>query len=86
MMKFPIIRESLFFNLIIVLVSAVVSWFTFFMGAGHLVEAVTHPNSKTPVWEAMLGTAFYLLLCAIGLLSFWVMIGAVKGLYFRFRN
>ncbi len=85
-MKFPRIDGSMFFNITIIIISGFVAWFCLLMGAAHIIEGILHPNYSIPIGEQLLGGAFCVGLCIIGLISLWVAIGATIGVVNRFKN
>ena len=87
-MKFPVIRKSYFLNILILLFSLFISWYTLLFGTAHLVEFVVggkqHPN--IPYYEIMIGWIMVVLICGIGIIFLLIAIASIKGIVFNIKK
>ncbi len=79
-MKLPVIRESYFLNITILLFSLFVSWFCLLFGIAHLVEG-RDPN--IPNSENMIVVMICIGLCIIGVIFLWIAYASAKGILFK---
>jgi len=86
-MKFPVIRESYFLNVVILLVSLFVSWFTLLFGIAHLIEGIFGaPNPNIPMVESIMGWIIVIGLCLVGVLFLVIAIASIKGIIYKLKN
>jgi len=87
-MKFPVIRESYFLNVIILLFSLFVSWFVLLFGIAHLIEAVfgDEPKPDIPIVESTMGWTMIIGLCVVGLIFLLIAIASIKGIIYKIKN
>ena len=78
-MKFPVIRESYFLNIVILIVSLFVSWFTLLFGLAHLIGT----NSDN---VNLLGVIFCIFLCMVGVIFLVVAIASIKGILYKLKR
>ena len=83
-MKLPVIRESYILNIIILLVSLFVSWFTLLFGLAHLIEGGER-NPNIPHYEHVLGVTFCVSLCLIGIVFLVIAYVAIEGIVYKFK-
>jgi len=82
-MKFPVLKAPILVNIVIVIVSAFISWFTLLFGIAHLVEGRNH---NIPYSEHLLGVAVVITLCVIGVVFLVIVIAAIKGIIDRIKR
>jgi len=82
-MKFPIIRKSYFVNIVFLLVSLFISWFTLLFGLAHLIEG---KNPNVPYSEHIKGVIFCLILCAVGIVFLVVAIASIKRMLYKLKR
>ena len=85
-MKLPVIRESYFLNVVILLISLFVSWFTLFMGLAHLIEAIFSPNPFDYKLDSIFGAVFCIGLCVVGVIFLLIAIASIKGIIYKIKN
>ena len=87
-MKFPVIRKSYFLNIVILLFSLFVSWFTLLFGIAHLVEAIVGDahNPGIPYYEIILGWIIVVSLCVIGVLFLLIAFASIQGIIYKIKN
>lgn len=82
-MKLPVIRESYFLNITILLFSLFVSWFCLLFGIAHLVEG---RNPNIPNSEHVIGVMICIGLCIIGVVFLWIAYASAKGILFKIKE
>ena len=82
-MKLPVIRESYFLNIVILLISLFVSWFTLLMGLAHLIEG---KNPNVPYSEHIKGVTFCIILCIVGVIFLLIAIASIKGIIYKIKK
>ena len=82
-MKLPVIRESYVLNIVILIFSLFVSWFTLLMGIAHLIE---DRNPNIPYSEHIMGVIVCISLCFIGVLFLLIALAALKGILFKINK
>ena len=82
-MKFPVIRESYFLNIFIVLFSLFVSWFCLLFGLAHLFEG---GNPKIINLEHIAGIMFSIGLCVIGVIFLFIAYAAIRGILYKLKR
>lgn len=86
-MKFPVIRESYFLNIVILLFSLFVSWFTLLFGIAHLIEAIgSEPNPKMLLVESIKGWIIVIGLCVVGFIFLVIAIASIKGILYKYKK
>ena len=86
-MKFPVIRESYFLNVLILLLSLIISSFTLLFGLAHLIEAIgSERNPNIPYSEHVMGWIIVLSLCLIGIVFLLIAIASIKGIIYKIKN
>lgn len=89
-MKLPVIRESYFLNIMILIFSIFVSWFCLLFGFAHLIEGITQVNKGNdpnhPIGESLTGWIIVISLCIIGILFLFIAIAAIKGILFKLKE
>ena len=81
-MKLPIIRESYFINIVILIFSLFVSWFGFLFGIAHLIETDIHNLKLTDV----VGVIFCIFLCVLGVICLGVALASIKGILYKLKK
>ncbi len=79
-MKFPVLKAPILVNIVIVIISAFISWFTLLFGIAHLVEG---RNPNIPYSEHLMGLAVVITLCVVGVIFLAIAIAAIKGIMDR---
>lgn len=82
-MKFPTIKAPLLVNIVIVIFSAFISWFTLLFGLAHLIEG-KNPNTLTS--EHMMGVTICIVLCVIGVIFLMITLAAIKGILVKLKR
>ena len=82
-MKFPVIRLPIFANIIIVIISAFISWFTLLFGIAHIFEG---GNPDIPDSEHLIGVIAVTTLCVIGIIFLIITIAAIRGIIERYKK
>ena len=82
-MKFPVIRESYFLNIFIVLFSLFVSWFCLVFGIAHLIDG---RNPVIPNSEHTMGVLVCIGLCIIGIIFLVIAIAAIIGILHKLKK
>ena len=82
-MKFPVIRESYFLNIVILLFSLFISWFTLLFGLAHLIEG---KNPNVPYSEHIKGFIFCIVLCVVGVIFLVVALASIKGILYKLKK
>jgi succinate dehydrogenase hydrophobic anchor subunit len=83
-MNFPTFKAPILANIIIAIISAIISSFTLLFGFAHLIEGITQIIKGTspnhPVEESIMGWTIVIFLCVIGVGFLIVTIAAIKGI------
>jgi hypothetical protein len=82
-MKFPVIRESYFLNIVILLFSLFISWFTLLFGLAHLIDGKNH---NIPYSEHIKGVIFCIVLCLIGIVFLLIAFASIQGIIYKIKN
>ena len=78
-MKFPVIRESYFLNIVILIVSLIIAGFFLFFGIAHVIEAIFGGNRYAKVTD--LDHIIILVgFCVIGVVFLLIAIASAKGI------
>ena len=87
-MKFPVIRKSYFLNIVILLFSLFVSWFTLLFGLAPLLEPIVGGahNPGIPYYEIILGWIIVVSLCVIGVLFLLIAFASIQGIIYKFKK
>jgi len=87
-MKFPVIRESYFLNVVILLVSLFVSWFGLLFGIAHLIEGIfgNDPNPDIPLIQSIMGWIIVIGLCVVGVIFLLIAIASIKGIIYKIKK
>lgn len=83
-MKFPVIKAPLIVNIIIVVLSIIISGFTLLFGISHLVGGIAQlfegGNPDISNSEQLLGWFMVIVLCVIGVVFLVIAVAAIKGI------
>ena len=82
-MKFPILKAPIVVNVIIVIISAFISWFTLLFGIAHIIEG---RNYDIPYSEHLKGVAVVTMLCIVGVVFLIITIAAIRGILHKLRQ
>ncbi len=86
-MKLPVIRKSYFLNIVILLISLFISWFTLLFGIAHLIEGIIKGrNPNIPYSENLLGFAVVITLCVVGVIFLVVALASIKGILYKLKR
>ena len=81
-LKLPIIRESYFLNITILVFSLFIGWFGLYFGLAHLLD----PNSHTESREHIAGVIFCISLCVLGLVFLLIAFLALQGIVYKIKQ
>lgn len=84
-MKFPVIRESYFVNIVILICCLIISYFTLFFGLSHLIDAIVNPELYTSD-QHIEGSLICVVLCLNGIFFLLIAFAAIKGIIYRYKN
>ena len=84
-MKLPVIRESYFLNVVILLVSLFVSFFTLLFGLADLTELIVHPELYTSD-QRIEGAIICVVLCLNGVFFLLIAIASIKGIIYKIKK
>jgi Na+/pantothenate symporter len=84
-MKLPVIRESYFVNMAVLICCLVVSFFTLLFGLADLTELIVHPELYTSD-QHIEGTIICIVLCLIGVFFFLIAIASILGIIYKIKN
>jgi protein-S-isoprenylcysteine O-methyltransferase Ste14 len=83
-MNFPTLKGPTLVNIIIAIISAIISSFTLLFGFAHLIEGITQiikgTSPNNPAGESIAGWTIVIFLCVIGVVFLVVTIAAIKGI------
>ncbi len=79
-MKFPIIRESYFLNIVILVCSLFVSWFTLSFGIANLISPEV---SEEYLFQ---NTIVCTILCVIGVAFLLIAFASIQGILYKIKN
>ena len=82
-MNFPTLKAPILVNIIITIISAIISSFTLLFGIAHLVEG---RNPNIPYSEHLKGLTIVIILCVIGVVFLVITIAAIKGILFELNR
>ena len=82
-MKFPTIRLPILVNVVIVLISAFISWFGLLFGIAHIFEG---RNPDIPDSEHIKGVIAVTILCVIGIIFLVIAIAAIRGIIESYKE
>lgn len=82
-MKLPVIRESYFLNIFILMFSLFVSFFSLLFGIAHLIEG---RNPSIPDSEHHKGIMICIGLFVIGVIFLAIAFASVKGILFKLKK
>lgn len=82
-MKLPVIRESYFLNIFILMFSLFVSFFSLLFGIAHLIEG---RNPNIPDSEHQKGIMICIGLCVIGVIFLAIVFASIKGILFKLKK
>jgi len=82
-MKFPTIRLPIFVNLVIVLISSIISWFGLLFGIAHIIEG---KNPDIPNSEHIKGMIAVTVLCMIGIIFLCIAIASIRGIIESYKK
>ncbi|WP_027137296.1 hypothetical protein [Gaetbulibacter saemankumensis] len=84
MMKNPFLKTPLSFNIAILVLSGIISWFCLLMGFAHLFEGIHQiiegRGPDIPLIESILGSIIVFYLCLVGIAAFIMAIASIKGI------
>lgn len=81
-MKIPVIRESYFLNIVILIFSLFVGGFGLLFGLAHLLDPSAHEPSREPV----AGLIFVIGLCLLGVVFLLIAFLALKGIIYKIKH
>ena len=79
-MKFPIIRESYFLNIIILVISLFVSFYAFLFGIANLITPDVSEDFLVQ------NTIVCIVLCLIGVLFLLIAFASIQGILYKIKN
>ncbi len=83
-MKNPFLKTPLILNIVVLIISGIISWFTLLFGFAHLFEGIGQIISGSvpniPIEESILGWILITTLCGFGIGALIVAIAAIKGI------
>jgi len=82
-MKFPVIKAPLLVNIVIIIFSAIISWFTLLFGLAHLIEG---KNPSVPYSEHIKGVTICIVLCVVGVIFLGIVFAAIKGIIYKWKQ
>ena len=85
-MKLPVIRESYFLNIVILIVSLFVSWFTLLFGLAHIYEAIFGPTPFDYKLDSIIGAVFCIGLCIVGVAFLLIAIASIQGILYKIKK
>lgn len=88
-MKNPLLKNPVFLNVFILVISGFISFFTLLFGIAHIIEGTTQSIEGTspdiPKDQAILGVIMVALLCIVGIISLLLTIAAIIAIIKRIR-
>ena len=82
-MKFPAIKAPFLVNIVILIFSLFVSWFTLLFGLAHLLGA---KNPNVPYSETIKGVIICIVLCLVGVIFLVVAVTSIKGILYKLKR
>ena len=82
-MKLPLLRESYFLNIVILIISLFVSWTTLLFGLAHLIDG---KNPNIPYTEHIVGVISCIVLCLIGIVSLLIAFASINGILYNLKR
>lgn len=86
-MKNPLIKKPVLLNVVILIISGIISLFTLTFGIAHLIEGIIQTiegkRPNIPVGESILGWFMVALLCVIGVISLLLVVAAIQAIIKR---
>ena len=82
-MKLPVLKAPILVNIVIVIFSAFISWFTLLFGIAHLIGG---RNPNIPYSEHLKGVAVVITLCVVGVVFLVITIAAFRGVLDRVKR
>ncbi|WP_242202052.1 hypothetical protein [Aestuariivivens insulae] len=86
-MKNPLLKNPVFFNVVILIISGIISAFTLIFGVAHLFEGVRQiikgNGHEIPLTESILGWVIVLMLCVVGIISLLLAVAAIQAIFKR---
>lgn len=84
-MKFPVIRESYFINISILLFSLFIGYFSLLFGIAHFIEAIDGNNLNIPYSESIMGWIMVISLCVMGIVFLLIAYASIKGILYKIK-
>ena len=81
-MKLPIIRESYFMNIVILIFSIFISFYSLLFGLAHLFDT----DFKNLDLESSVGVIFCVFLCLVGFICLGVALASIKGILYKLNK
>lgn len=89
-MKNPLLEKPILLNVVVLVISGFISWFTLLMGFAHVFEGIKQfaegNGPDIPIGQSILGWIIVLTLCIIGILTLVISIAAIKGIINKIKN
>ncbi|WNH13624.1 hypothetical protein [Thalassobellus suaedae] len=86
-MKNPLLKTPVFLNVVILIISGIISWFALLMGIAHIIEGSSSPpNPDIPKIQAMIGWVVVMFLCIVGIVSLVITVAAILAIFKRYRT
>ena len=82
-MKFPVLKASIFWNVVIAAFSLFVSFFSLLFGLAHIFG---EGNPDVPKAEQLIGVVVVAVLCIVGVFFFILAISAIKGILLKIKE
>jgi len=82
-MKNLLLKNSVSLNVVILIISGFISWFTLLMGIAHIIEGIGSPNPNIPKIQSMIGWFMVMFLCIIGIVSLVIAVAAILAIFKR---
>ena len=79
-MKFPVIRESYFLNIVILVISLFVSLFAFSFGIANLI------TPDVPDDFLVQNTIICIVLCIVGVIFLYMVIASIEGIIYKIKK
>jgi hypothetical protein len=80
--KLPVIRESYFLNILILIISLLIGCFGLFFGLAHFLDPAAHEPSREPA----AGVIFVIGLCLLGVVFLIIAFLALKGIIYKIKH
>lgn len=89
-MRNPLLNKPILLNVIILIISGFISFFTLLFGIAHLIEGITQiiegSSSDISKGEHILGSIIVFMLCIVGVISLLVTIAAIQAIIKRIKT